>query len=87
MHGAKPGMTPCYFGVAPSATRESVALLGDSHAEHWRAALDVVAQAKHWRVVAITRGGCPLTDTLVRHYPAAAGRGLPEVDRQTPEHG
>jgi hypothetical protein len=67
---AKPGMTPCYFGVAPSTTRERVALLGDSHAEHWRAALDVVAQAKRWRVVAITRGGCPLTDTPVRHYPA-----------------
>jgi len=70
VHGAKPGMTPCYFGVAPSETREWVALLGDSHAEHWRAALDVVAQAKRWRVVAITRGGCPLTDTLVRHYSA-----------------
>jgi hypothetical protein len=69
VHGAKPGMTPCYFGVAPRATRGWVALLGDSHAEHWRAALDVVAKAKRWRVVAITRGGCPLTDTLVRHYP------------------
>jgi hypothetical protein len=66
---ATPTLAPCHFGVAPSETREWVALLGDSHAEHWRAALDVVAQAKRWRVVALTRGGCPLTDTPVRHYP------------------
>jgi hypothetical protein len=67
--GATPLLAPCHFGVAPGEARESVALLGDSHAEHWRAALDVVAQAKRWRVVALTRGGCPLTDTPVRHYP------------------
>jgi hypothetical protein len=67
---ATPILAPCHFGVAPSEAREWVALLGDSHAEHWRAALDVVAQARHWRVVALTRGGCPLTDTPVRHYPA-----------------
>ena len=67
---ATPILAPCHFGVAPSEAREWVALLGDSHAEQWRAALDVVAQAKRWRVVALTRGGCPLTDTPVRHYPA-----------------
>jgi hypothetical protein len=66
---ATPILAPCHFGVAPTETREWVALLGDSHAEHWRAALDVVAQAARWRVVAMTRGGCPLTDTPVRHYP------------------
>jgi hypothetical protein len=67
---ATPILTPCHFGVAPSETREWVALIGDSHAVHWSAALDVVAQAKRWRVVALTRPGCPLTDTPVRHYPA-----------------
>jgi len=66
---ATPILAPCQFGVAAGETREWVALIGDSHAEHWRAALDVVAQAKRWRVVALTRGGCPLTDTPVRHYP------------------
>ena len=65
-----PILAPCHFGVAPREAREWVALVGDSHAEHWRAALDVVAQAQRWRVVALTRGGCPLTDTPVRHYPA-----------------
>ncbi|WP_028064026.1 SGNH hydrolase domain-containing protein [Solirubrobacter soli] len=66
---ATPMLAPCHFGVAPGEARESVALIGDSHAEHWRAALDVVAQAKRWRVVAMTRGGCPLTDTPVSHFP------------------
>ncbi|MBE2320960.1 hypothetical protein DVA67_033695 [Solirubrobacter sp. CPCC 204708] len=68
---ATPLLAPCHFGVTPSQAQETVALLGDSHAEHWRAALDVVAQANRWHVVALTRGGCPLTDTPVRHYPAA----------------
>ena len=68
--GATPVLAPCHFGVAPAEARERVALVGDSHAEHWRAAFDVVAQAKRWRVVAMTRGGCPLTDTPVRHYAA-----------------
>ena len=66
---ATPILAPCSFGVAPGKARESVGLLGDSHAEHWRAAFDVVAQARRWRVVALTRGGCPLTDSPVRHYP------------------
>ncbi len=66
---ATPILAPCYFGVDPAKARETVALIGDSHAEHFRAALDVVAQAKRWRVVAMTRGGCPLTDTPVSHFP------------------
>jgi SGNH domain (fused to AT3 domains) len=46
---------PCYFGVA----RATFAVIGDSHAEHWRAALEVVAQSKRWRGISITRSGCP----------------------------
>ena len=65
-----PMLIPCHLGVAPSRAREWVALVGDSHAEHWRAALDVVAQARRWRVVSIARAGCPLTDSPVRHFPA-----------------
>jgi hypothetical protein len=49
----------CAFGVA--GARETVALVGDSHATHWRAALEVVAQARHWRGVSITRPGCPFS--------------------------
>ena len=49
----------CEFGVA--GARRTVALVGDSHATHWRAALEVVAQAKRWRGVSITRPGCPFS--------------------------
>jgi hypothetical protein len=49
----------CEFGVA--GARDTVALLGDSHATHWRAALEVVAQARRWRGISITRPGCPFS--------------------------
>ena len=50
---------PCYFGVAPERARATIALLGDSHAEHWRAGIEVVAQSKRWRGISLTRAGCP----------------------------
>ena len=50
---------PCYFGVAPERARATFVLLGDSHAEHWRAALEVVAQSKRWRGISLSRAGCP----------------------------
>jgi hypothetical protein len=48
----------CAFGVAHGRT---FALIGDSHAAHWRAALEVVAQARRRRGVSITRAGCPFS--------------------------
>jgi hypothetical protein len=54
-HGA---FNPCEFGVRG---RPTFALIGDSHAATWRAALDVVAQAERVRGVSITRPGCPFS--------------------------
>jgi hypothetical protein len=51
---------PCEFGVPAGSERATIALVGDSHASHWRAALEYVAQRKRWRGVSITRSGCPL---------------------------
>ena len=51
----------CAFGVPARRATATIALIGDSHASHWRAALDVVAEAKRWRGVSIARSGCPLT--------------------------
>jgi peptidoglycan/LPS O-acetylase OafA/YrhL len=48
----------CAFGVAPDRARTTVAVLGDSHASHWRPALDAVAKARRWRGLSITRTGC-----------------------------
>ncbi|MDQ3722644.1 MAG: hypothetical protein M3376_06160 [Actinomycetota bacterium] len=51
----------CQFGVrSPRATR-TVALIGDSHATHWRGALEVVAQTRGWSGYSLTRAGCPLS--------------------------
>ncbi|UTI62694.1 hypothetical protein NBH00_15145 [Paraconexibacter antarcticus] len=51
----------CFFGARPEVATRTVALLGDSHAAHWRAALDTVLEAHHWRAISIQRAGCPLT--------------------------
>ncbi|MDQ3678316.1 MAG: hypothetical protein M3401_16215 [Actinomycetota bacterium] len=51
----------CTFGVSPALASTSVAIVGDSHAQHWRGALEVVAQNKRWHGLSITRAGCPLT--------------------------
>ncbi len=63
---ARPGaaFNPCAFGVAEAQSRATVALVGDSHAAHWRAALEVVAQARRWRGISITRPGCPFSTQI-----------------------
>jgi peptidoglycan/LPS O-acetylase OafA/YrhL len=53
----------CAFGVSRANAQATVALVGDSHASHWRAALEVVAQKRHWRGLSITRSGCPFSRT------------------------
>ncbi len=62
---------PCYFGVAAERAKGTIALLGDSHAEHWRAAIEVVAQSKRWRAISLSRAGCPFNT-------AGAKRRAPE---------
>jgi SGNH domain (fused to AT3 domains) len=60
----------CEFGVAASSATGTIALLGDSHAAHWRAALEVVAKAKGWRGLSLTLSGCPFsTATRVLREP------------------
>lgn len=49
----------CSFGVASDEATDVVALVGDSHATHWRAGLEVVAQHEHWLGLSITRTACP----------------------------
>jgi hypothetical protein len=61
----------CEFGVTRSPAG-TVVLVGDSHASHWRAALDAVAKAKRWRGLSVTHTSCPFS---------AALRDLPEPDR------
>jgi hypothetical protein len=51
----------CRFGVDPAIASRTFALVGDSHATHWRAALEVVAQARAWEGLSITHTACPFT--------------------------
>lgn len=50
----------CAFGDANAAT--TLALLGDSHAEHWLGGLDRAGKSRGWRIEAHVMGGCPVSD-------------------------
>lgn len=56
--------TACRFGAPPEGADRTVVLLGDSHADHWRAAVDVVARALRWSVISVTHGSCPYTKAV-----------------------
>jgi hypothetical protein len=50
----------CGFGDLGSTT--TLALLGDSHAEHWLGGLEVAGRQNGWRIEAHVMGGCPVAD-------------------------
>jgi hypothetical protein len=52
---------PCEFGEPAATAKRTIALVGDSHASHWRAALAVAAEARKWRGVSVTQTSCPLS--------------------------
>lgn len=51
----------CGFGAPLDSAASSVALLGDSHATAWRAAVAVVADARRWHGVSMNQHMCPFT--------------------------
>ena len=51
----------CAFGVSTSRDKRKFALIGDSHAEHWRAALAVIARRKGWRGLSLYHTRCGLS--------------------------
>jgi hypothetical protein len=57
-------LNPCHFGVPPEQATETIALIGDSHAAHWRAAIDTVVAAKRWHGISFTKAGCPLSTAV-----------------------
>jgi hypothetical protein len=75
---------PCEFGVPAADARGTVALIGDSHASHWRAALESVAQGKRWRGISITRSGCPLSRTSPVIEPESRRLACLSWNRQVP---
>lgn len=64
----------CTFGVPTAEAKGTIALVGDSHAWHWRAAVEVAAQAERWQALDSTRSSCPFTKgTPIFPEPKLAG--------------
>ncbi|MEO8687691.1 MAG: acyltransferase family protein [Solirubrobacteraceae bacterium] len=66
------GKRVCAIGASAAKATRTVALIGDSHAGHWRLAVVGIARKKGWRVLAIGHAGCPFSK---------ATKLLPEPDR------
>jgi peptidoglycan/LPS O-acetylase OafA/YrhL len=49
----------CAFGAAEAPGVRHVALIGDSHASHWRSAMAALVKEKGWRGLSITHTSCP----------------------------
>lgn len=58
-----PGGSCVAGGTEDGAT--TVVLAGDSHAYHWIPALREIAIERNWRLVSMTKSGCPLYDVLM----------------------
>lgn len=54
----------CVFADPPQA-RATVVLTGDSHAYQWYPAMERIAEQQHWRLVVMTKAGCPLYDVTM----------------------
>jgi hypothetical protein len=73
-----PGALRCYWGKGTPA--KTIALVGDSHAEHWRHALEVVAKKRNWAFIEMYRGGCPAINADIVEFEGHA-RDVPGVCR------
>ena len=58
------GPPVCSFGAVAAGASKTVALVGDSHAGHWRAALAFVAERSGWHGLSLTHSSCPLQKAL-----------------------
>ncbi|MGH2944288.1 MAG: acyltransferase family protein, partial [Solirubrobacteraceae bacterium] len=85
------GVSVCEFGVARAKAKRTVALVGDSHASHWRAPLEAIAHDRGWRGHSITRTSCPyskatkLTPEPTRSRCVGWVKALPGYFRAHPE--
>lgn len=62
----KPSYVECSFpdaAASPGSRPYTVWLVGDSHAEHWKAAVYDIARGNGWDVRATMQGGCPTVPT------------------------
>ena len=66
----------CVYGDADSAT--TVVLFGDSHAASWFPALEAAADDAGWRLLTLTKSGCPAA--AVPQWRSEVGRSYTECD-------
>jgi peptidoglycan/LPS O-acetylase OafA/YrhL len=57
-------VTVCAFGATRDRGEGAIALIGDSHATHWRGAVGFVARRRGWRGLSVTHSSCPLSRAL-----------------------
>jgi len=58
-----PSLPACVFGDTHAS--RTMVLFGDSHAFMWFPAVDAIAKAQRWRLVALISFGCPVSDVTV----------------------
>ena len=79
----------CSFGPPRKQALRSIALAGDSHSTHWRAAIAYLARKRQWHGISINRNLCPFTLARTTSHERCKGwtrgvlrwlRNHPEVD-------
>ncbi|HEV2814655.1 MAG TPA: SGNH hydrolase domain-containing protein, partial [Solirubrobacteraceae bacterium] len=66
----------CEFGAPENTAYKRIALIGDSHATHWRSALGPVAEQRGWAGFSLTRAGCALSAATPRLRDGLTGECL-----------
>lgn len=64
-----PLLSVCVYGPPADEATRTVALMGDSHAVHYTAALEKLAATAGWRVVSVAQSGCMPVATDERLVP------------------
>jgi hypothetical protein len=54
---------PCVYGDTSSTT--TVVLFGDSHAAYWFPAVEEISREQHWRLIDLTKDGCPAAEVNI----------------------
>jgi peptidoglycan/LPS O-acetylase OafA/YrhL len=54
----------CAFGPPKAQSRRTFALVGDSHAQMWRAGVATVASGERWRGLTVARTSCPYSTAV-----------------------
>jgi SGNH domain (fused to AT3 domains) len=77
-HASRPTVVPRACAFASTTATRTIALFGDSHAAHWHAAVLASTTRHRWRMLTLTKSGCPATDVRVTTYgPAPVYRECP----------